>query len=190
MSMGLSKLAAAKAALQYVQVVLPLGSGNNFKDGRNPILRAFVEVKLVTDVRPAMLREDIAMILTSKLYRAFGAEFGEAERAAYITRVASIAVAAGCGNCSDQATVAFCYLYYQHIRPIDLMYLTNEKHSFVVIGKNSDGGLDPATWGEDVVVCDPWNDDAYTLAPAQAASTLLVKMQCNCSQAKTFCRFG
>jgi hypothetical protein len=182
-------LAEARNALQYVRVLLPLGAGNNFSDGKSPVVRVLVEAR-VASVRPAMMMEDVGLIASHKILSLFGLRLSEADKVSHLRKISGISVNAMCGNCSDQATVAFVYLYDRGVRPIDLMFLTNEKHAFVVIGREKESTTKPSTWGSAAIVCDPWNDEAYPLVPEIAETTLLEKMKCNCSEAKVFCRFG
>ena len=79
-------------------------------------------------------------------------------------RIADNAIRARCGNCGEQAAVAFVMLIDRGVEPLDLMECTSTDHSFVVIGRreNSDPtGYDAMKWGPDAVICDPWMDDAY-----------------------------
>jgi hypothetical protein len=84
---------------------------------------------------------------------------------------AALAASAGCGNCGEQAAIAFSYLELsRNARPLDyvgpagstrIVSSGNIDHAFVVIGrvKGSDP-LDQKTWGVDAVVCDPWDGDS------------------------------
>lgn len=70
----------------------------------------------------------------------------------------------GCGNCGEQAAIAFCYLFDNGFRPIDYMARTNADHAFVVIGRTSDSNRTTSkihTWNKEAVVCDPWHGKAY-----------------------------
>ena len=102
-----------------------------------------------------------------------------------IRQVANDSIKWGVGNCGEQAAISFTELYNRGVRPLDYMWLTNRKHAFVVIGRKSDSGEDPSAWGDEAVICDPWNNDAYQLMPEMARSTLLAKMQCGCCDAKS-----
>ena len=121
---------------------------------------------------------------------------GYGEMLSYIARYATPMVAAiaevrgRAGNCDDQSCVAFVYLLDNKVRPLDWMHLTNQRHSFVLIGRDGASGADPAGWGEDVVVCDPWNDAAYHLDSRTARKTLLDKMKCGCATAESVLRVG
>jgi hypothetical protein len=82
----------------------------------------------------------------------------------WLVRVAAIAESAGCGNCGEQAALAFVHLYRElKVRPVHMMSRTGGvDHAFVVIGRaagSKDG--DYKTWGDAAVVCDPWHGKAY-----------------------------
>ena len=72
-----------------------------------------------------------------------------------------------CGNCGEQAALAYQFLEDQGVAPLDYMDRQNYDHSFVVIGR-SDGSdeYDPSTWGTAAVVCDPWHGKAYAAKDA------------------------
>lgn len=83
-------------------------------------------------------------------------------RLAYIKYNASLAAKAGCGNCDEQAMIAFTLLYNMRIRPLDLMYAVNGEHVFVVIGRDKTSrAMDHGRWGRNAVICDPWDDASY-----------------------------
>jgi hypothetical protein len=84
----------------------------------------------------------------------------------WIREMAAKAENVGCGNCGEQAALAFMYLYEQlHSRPLDFMARTNRDHAFVVIGRtNKSKDDDYTTWGNEAVVCDPWDLKAYAAA--------------------------
>ncbi len=76
---------------------------------------------------------------------------------------ASAAAHYGCGNCNEQAALAFIYLRDKGIFPIDWVDKENflpgfGGHSFVVIGRES-GKIKPADWGESAVICDPHGEE-------------------------------
>lgn len=63
----------------------------------------------------------------------------------------------GCGNCGENAALAFTLLKQWNVQPVDLMKCTNMDHLFVVIGMRAGANSgDYKTWGPDAVVCDPW----------------------------------
>jgi len=80
-----------------------------------------------------------------------------------IFQMAAKAEHVGCGNCGEQAALAFVHLHERlRARPLDFMARTDKDHAFVVIGRvsGSDAG-DFHTWGKEAVVCDPWVGKAY-----------------------------
>ncbi len=80
----------------------------------------------------------------------------------FIPHLAARAVANGCGNCGEQAAVAYMFLFRRGTRPLDYMYLDDPSgvtvHAFAVIGFSPDGEDDASGWGKEAVVCDPWDD--------------------------------
>lgn len=89
--------------------------------------------------------------------------FAESQSAAH-ERLAEFTAAAavqyGCGNCDEQAALAFIFLRDKGVFPIDwvdMLGLAGGKlggHSFVVIGRVKKA-IKPADWGPTAVVCDP-----------------------------------
>ncbi len=80
-----------------------------------------------------------------------------------ILKAAAKAEHLGCGNCGEQAAIAFVYLSEElKVRPLDFMSRTNADHAFVIIGrKESSDDTDYMTWGQDCIVCDPWDSKFY-----------------------------
>src|SRR5688572_12556037 len=75
----------------------------------------------------------------------------------YLRSVASVAEHVGCGNCGENAAIAFIYLLDRSVRPLDLMSGGPVDHAFVVLGRPAQStASDPTTWGKEAVVCDPW----------------------------------
>ena len=69
------------------------------------------------------------------------------------------------GNCGEQAAVAYVYLYHQGVRPLEYVTLANGGHVFVLIGREAGSSLsDYKAWGDEAVVCDPWDNNAYPVA--------------------------
>ncbi len=79
--------------------------------------------------------------------------------------IASRASNAGCGNCGEQAAIAFIWLLDNNkTLSIDYMSRNNADHAFVVIGRNISSPLDePSKWGSDCVICDPWDGKSYSI---------------------------
>lgn len=83
-----------------------------------------------------------------------------------ILKAAAKAEHMGCGNCGEQAALAFVHLAQDlKARPLDYMSRTNADHAFVVIGRQA-GSVesDHHTWGDSCVVCDPWDGKAFRAA--------------------------
>jgi hypothetical protein len=93
-------------------------------------------------------------------------------------QIANITVRTKAGNCNEQSIVAFMDLYDLGIRPIAWMYLDNGRHAFVVVGRKPKTDNNPANWGDDCVVCDPWAGEAYYLPSDTGAGLLQTKWNC------------
>lgn len=72
----------------------------------------------------------------------------------------------GCGNCGEQAALAYQWLLEQKVSPLEYMNLARPKdHAFVVLGRVPGSQIsNPSTWGPAAVVCDPWKYKAYPAA--------------------------
>jgi hypothetical protein len=82
------------------------------------------------------------------------------ERAGRRQDVAERAESSGCGNCGEQAAMAFEFLKQKNVFPLD--YMTVGHNAIVVIGIPDTGSSwNVADWGKDAVVCDPWHGMAY-----------------------------
>src|SRR5580692_10984464 len=123
---GLSdNLQSAKRAVAYVQQQLPRGSGNQ---SDSP-----------TDGRACVRYVRSTMVCTAD----------------FIPHLAARAVEVGCGNCGEQAAVAFMYLLGLGVRSLDYMNLSDGAgtpiHSFVVIAFTPAGDGASSGWGPDAV---------------------------------------
>lgn len=80
-----------------------------------------------------------------------------------IKEMADRALAAGCGNCGEQAAIAFMKLAKRGFRPLDYMaWKRPGDHAFVVIGRKWwFTAEDPRKWGPKAVVSDPWARDWF-----------------------------
>src|SRR5437870_5452280 len=76
----------------------------------------------------------------------------------WVPPLAQRAESLGCGNCGEQAAVAYQFLLGKGVRPLDYMNLYNADgvavHSFVVLDFVGDAG-GTSSWGPDAVICDP-----------------------------------
>jgi hypothetical protein len=126
-----SNMQRAKEAVAHVRRKLPRGAGNR-SDGSS-------------DARACVLwvRENMV------------------SAADWVPHLAQRAAQYGCGNCGEQAAVAFMYLKGRGVRSLDYMNLNNPNgtaiHSFIVIGFDADNGSSSG-WGDGAVVCDPWDE--------------------------------
>ena len=87
----------------------------------------------------------------------------------------------GVGNCGEQASMAFFYLCERHVQSLELMFINNGDHAFVVLGRKSDSNIsDYTTWGEHAVVCDPWANRYYPASDLQfQLNDLLTEAGCS-----------
>lgn len=97
-----------------------------------------------------------------------------------IKTIADNALRRQCGNCGEQAAIAFMMLLEKKVEPIDYMFCAGEgdDHSFVVIGRREDSDVrkyNAQTWGPDAVVCDPWMGKAYPCGEMQTNLALRTK---------------
>lgn len=81
----------------------------------------------------------------------------------WIREMAAKAQSSGCGNCGEQAAIAYIYLVETaKIAPLDYMSRVNADHAFIAIGRiDGSDAADYSTWGPSAVVCDPWDGEAY-----------------------------
>jgi hypothetical protein len=77
--------------------------------------------------------------------------------------MAATAEANGCGNCGEQAAVAFMFLKRWPVAPIDFVHLQEKDHDFVVIGATDSNSPYITDWGLEAVICDPWDGKAYPI---------------------------
>jgi hypothetical protein len=78
----------------------------------------------------------------------------------FIRATAAKAEHVGCGNCGENAALAFVHLLDRAVRPLDYMEGGEIDHAFVVVGRPAGSSPgDPRTWGADAVVCDPWHEE-------------------------------
>lgn len=100
--------------------------------------------------------------------RWFGRQSGERNMCDFIRSWASRALRAGCGNCAEQAAIAFMYLVRSGIVPVDYMgFVQQVDHAFVVIGRAHNSSIgNVSTWGQCAVICDPYENLYYRVLPA------------------------
>lgn len=74
------------------------------------------------------------------------------------------AIQFGCGNCGEQASLAFVHMRDTGVYPLDYIELRNGDHSFVVIGRTEESRVEVAShWGGGAAICDPWSSAVYTV---------------------------
>lgn len=83
-----------------------------------------------------------------------------------IRQIAEHAIRGRCGNCGENAAIAFIKCIEDKVEPLDYMECAgpDDDHAFLVIGRregSSPNRYDAASWGPDAVVCDPWMNKAY-----------------------------
>lgn len=91
-------------------------------------------------------------------------DFYNRQPAAERIKVAAMwAEASGCGNCGEQAAIAYQWLLRNSVLPVEFMQFAKPKdHNFVVLGRIASSDVaQPATWGPDAVICDPWKNRSY-----------------------------
>lgn len=111
----------------------------------------------------------IGAVMCVKMMRSAPSPTKKENKYDYIRSWAARARHFKCGNCAEQAAVAFVYLDDNGIRPIHFMAnLEKGDHGFVVIGRepNSKDG-DTAGWGINAVVCDPWHGKSYPVSQSK-----------------------
>lgn len=153
MSQLAENLAAGLEAVRFVKGKMRFGAKNKVKD----IWASKGEsISCVDTLRAGAAKYD------DELRKAYADN-----QAAGIEREAEYAAMAaahyGCGNCNEQAALAFIYLRDRGIFPIDWVNKQNflpgyGGHSFVVIGKEA-GKVKPAEWGDSAVICDPHGEE-------------------------------
>jgi hypothetical protein len=136
-------LQQSQAAVAYVKTRMTLGANNNAD-----IFTSFFESRsCVPETRGS-----------------YQTEFWKALPAPERIKVAAIwAEHSGCGNCGEQSAIAYEWLRRCGVLPLEYMVFQAPKdHAFVVVGRDPGSvAAQPATWGPNAVVCDPWKNKAY-----------------------------
>ena len=146
MSDAKSNYANSSIAVSYVKSKMPIGASN--KIGNQIRTVGLVTLRLIASRAAADLENMVngpdSDVIQEVLRRAYVAE------------------CYGAGNCTEQAAVAFAYLFKQEVRPID--YLSHPSHFFVAVGRKEGKGImssRPETWNPEAYICDPWNEVVY-----------------------------
>lgn len=135
----------------------------------NPQRKPVKAIKNLASAKQAVIYVDLRMTIGASNKWASTDEAQQCvrriRRSAYLSLqdMARKAEAAGCGNCGEQAAIAFMYLRRKGIRPLDYMSLKRPgDHAFVVIGrKKKSQATNPKSWGGLAAVCDPWMRKQY-----------------------------
>lgn len=140
------------AIVAQVQARLPKGAGNKPKSSQ-------VAIECVQRMRSVTVNQLMAAGAFYKLV-------------SDIRTIAESALSKGCGNCGEQAAIAFIMLVDKKKEPIDYMFCAGEgdDHAFVVIGRREGSDVrkyNKQTWGDDALVCDPWMGLAYSCSEMQ-----------------------
>jgi hypothetical protein len=154
----------AQNAVQYVRSKLQIGASNKGLAGGAYVgsmtIAAAASSKAAIAVQSAFQKVDPRVACVSAQRSAQGFRFRQGIDYQWIKAIAAGAATSGCGNCGEQAALAFDYLLQRHIRPLDYMYRTDGDHAFVLIGRDRRTDVTrPQTWSSDVVVCDPWRGE-------------------------------
>lgn len=146
----------ARQAVLYTRLVMRTGASNKAGD---------VLVSSLTSSPFGLGFSSLACVPLSRVAEDATAKHGDTAALDRIRNMASVARFAGCGNCGEQAAVAFMWLLKKKVAPIEYMQRTTVDHAFVVIGRSAGGP--PENWGEACVICDPWDENAYMAAEAK-----------------------
>jgi hypothetical protein len=184
-------LNAARSAVSYVKARVPFGAANRPSDYAESYEknRAKIEGPNPGPVDKVMGAMTAFLPLLTGANRAvqIGNEVSgnaPADPIARFRQIAEITTRMKSGNCNEQSITAFIYLYDRGVAPLAWMHLTNGKHAFVVLGRTSSTGDDPAKWGDAAVVCDPWNNESYPLPAVAGQSILQKKWGCGTARAQ------
>jgi len=135
----------ADKALKHTQKIMTIGSYNTFGALYTP--RGWKALSCVNK-----MREEIVPMLAMT-----DGSMGEQLRVR-----AEVAGDRRCGNCAEQAAVAFAYLVGIGARPIEYFDFSNKDHAYVVIGRPLCSEITiPETWGPYTFICDPWRGAVY-----------------------------
>jgi hypothetical protein len=165
-TMGLAENRIAGAeAIEVALQCTPKGSSN--KGGKIVLKEGKPHPHSIEGRLPS--RKKIPSIKDSRDYRAeitqdWSKSFqagGTVEQLTKIMHRATAARITGMGNCVEQASIAFVYLYQKGVRPLDFMKFSAKgfDHGWLVIGRDANASEDLSTWGADAVWCDPWGAD-------------------------------
>jgi hypothetical protein len=156
-------LSAAVIANQYVKNKMTIGASNKL---RPDFWRAW------KCSGSAVNTGEMRLYVDKQIQQAVDSDTSEASdfvnalkfQKLYLEKSAEGAELYGCGNCGEQSAIAFMYLKRQNTLPLDWMQVNNYQHAFVIIGRAPRSDTrNPASWGDDAVICDPWRDVVATV---------------------------
>lgn len=148
-----NNLAAALEAVRFVKAKMVVGAKNKISDLWKSRGQS---ISCVNDLRE---NEDAYAATLAELAGTDDPLAAKNER--LVEFRAGLAAAYGCGNCAEQAALAFVYLRDKGVYPLDYMnkpdvVLGFGGHAFVVIGRAKGSRTDrPVTWGTTAAVADP-----------------------------------
>ena len=177
-----TRLAAAKIAVSFVKAKVPFGASNRLDDYGESYRR---HAKKIEGENPGLLDKVLGgmtaflPLLTgaNRAQQIWNEKSGNApsDPISRFRQIAEITTRTKAGNCTEQSITAFVYLYDLGTRPLAWINMIGRDHAFVLVGMAAMSGDDPAKWGDATVVCDPWNNEAYTLPAETGASILQTK---------------
>jgi hypothetical protein len=160
---GTSYLTSAITTVKYVQEKMEFGASNKF-----PNLAAALCVGW--GGMDGKMRQDVDKDLANAGFKR-GSEASESAWKKRIEVESYNATSWRCGNCGEQASIAFTYLRDRGIRSLDYYEAegTFTRHAFVIIGRDANTEkTDYRTWNKNAIMCDPWRGVA-DLVTGQAA---------------------
>jgi len=139
-----------KGAFDHVKSRIRLGASNdplNRNGWRTPEGRYSIADESVVSICVGRMRQDwltsSADPATSPLQR--------------LLSRADMAAKAGCGNCGEQASLAFAWLMRYRATPVEYMTISNGDHAFCVLNRDKRTDVtNPDQWNEASVYIDPW----------------------------------
>lgn len=132
----------AAEALRYTQEAMPYGAVNYREDFKGVSFAKILKMD-------AMIKESEEAVKDLPFHYNYDK---------IMEKVSIVAKKHKIGNCDEQTSVAYTYLKNEkNLRKVVRLSLVKGDHAFVVIGMNPLGDVkDPATWGQNAVVCEPW----------------------------------
>jgi hypothetical protein len=162
-------LSAAVIANEYVKKKMTIGASNKLRPDFWRAWQCSGSLIQTGEMREYVDREVRAAFDTDPNPVLSNIDYRLRAHRIYLEKSAEGAEKFGCGNCGEQSALAFVYLRNQKTFPLDWMEVNNYEHAFVIIGrKRGSDASNPATWGNEAVICDPWRD---VVAPVHSQMT-------------------